>query len=182
MKKYEKGEVIKIVLSTLLVVGMITVAVVAPNAFQIFKYFKPKNAYERKRIKQSIARLEQQKLIQKDKGSQDGYFTLTALGKMRAMRYQIETTKIPRQKTWDGKWRIIMFDIPEEKKMARRAINHALKKLGCIQYQKSVFITPFPCKKEIDFAGECFGVRHHMRLILAENVEGEDGLKKTFSL
>lgn len=181
MKKHKRDEITRIVLSVLLAVGVITVAVMAPNALQIFKYFKPKNAYERGRIKQSIARLEKRGFIGK-RHEEEGKFMLTQKGEQRARRYKLEKLKIERQKKWDGKWRIVMFDIPEEKKMARRAINHALKKIGCVQYQKSVFIAPFPCKEEIDFVGECFGVRHNMRLILAENIEGEDALKKTFNI
>ena len=181
MKKYKRGEITKIILSVILAVGIITVAIAAPNALQIFKYFKPKNAYERGRIKQSVTRLEKRGFISKKHG-EGGRFVLTQKGERRAQRYKLEKLKIERQKKWDGKWRVVMFDIPEEKKMARRAINHSLKKLGCAQYQKSVFITPFPCKKEIDFVGECFGVRHNMRLILAENIEAENNLKKTFKL
>ena len=75
-----------------------------------------------------------------------------------------------------------MFDIPENKVQSRRAINLALKKFGCIQYQKSVFITPFPCKKEIDFVGRCFDVRNYVRLIVADSIEGESTLKKSFGL
>ena len=51
MKHYKRGEITKIILSVILAVGIITVAIAAPNALQIFKYFKPKNAYERGRIK-----------------------------------------------------------------------------------------------------------------------------------
>lgn len=182
MKQYKRDEITKIILSTLFAVGMLSVAIMAPNALQIFKYFKPKNAYERGRIKRSVTRLEQQGFIEKKEGGAGNRFILTAKGEQRALRYKIETMKIKRQKKWDGKWRIIMFDVPEEKKMARRAINHALKKLGCIQYQKSVFITPFPCREEIDFVGKCFGVRHHMRLILADTIEGGASFKKTFQL
>ncbi|MEK9167963.1 MAG: hypothetical protein AAB769_01385 [Patescibacteria group bacterium] len=179
MGKYERGEIAEIVLSTLLAVGVITVAVVAPNALQIFKYFKPKNAYERRRIKQSIDRLEQRRFV---KGTQEGYYELTAKGKLKALRYRIETTKIQPQKEWGGKWWLIMFDVPEEKKAARRAINFALKKIGCVRYQKSVFITPFPCEKEIDFIGECFGVREHIRIIVAERIEGDDVFRRKFHL
>ena len=75
-----------------------------------------------------------------------------------------------------------MFDVPEKKAQARRAINLALKRLGCAQYQKSVFITPFPCEKEIDFIGECFGVRDYIRIITANEVEKSDLLKKTFNI
>lgn len=181
MKKFKRDEIKEIVLSTLLAVGFITIALAAPNAVQIFKYFKPKSAYERERIKNSIYRLQKQGLI-KRKDNMDGYFVLTANGKARAMRYKIEETKIQRQKRWDGKWRLVMFDVPEEKKRARQAINYSLKKIGCTHYQKSVFITPFPCEKEIDFVGDTFGAREHIRIVVAERVEGDSAFKNKFGL
>ena len=101
----------------LLAVGFITIALAAPNAVQLFKYFKPKNARERERIKKSLTRLEKQGLI-KQRGAMDGYFVLTAEGKAKAMRYKIEETKIQKQKRWDRKWRLVMFDVPEEKESA----------------------------------------------------------------
>ena len=171
----------KAVLSTALAVGFIAVALAAPNAVQLFTYFKPKNAVERNRIKKSLSRLERQGYI-KQKDNLDGYFVLTAEGKMKAMRYQIENTKIAQQKKWDGKWRLVMFDIPEEKKKARQAINYALKKIGCVHYQKSVFITPFPCAKEIDFIGETFNAREHIRIVVAEQIEDAGVFEKKFGL
>lgn len=181
MKKYTKGEIAKIVLDTLLVVGVVAIVLTAPNAAQIFKYFKSKDFEERKRIKRSLERLKKQGLIM-EKNRMDGYYVLTAKGKAKAMRYKIENTKIKRQEKWAGKWWLIMFDVPEEKKKARQAINFALKKIGCIHYQKSVFITPFPCKKEIDFIGETFGVRDNIRIVVAEHIEGSAVFKKKFNL
>lgn len=181
MKKYEKGEIAEIILSVLLAAGVIAVAVAMPNAVQLFKYFKPRNAYDRGRIKKSVARLERKGFIKKKSGTEDG-FVLTTEGEKKALRAKIDSMKIEPQKKWDGKWRIVMFDVPENKKMARRAINLALKKLGCAQYQKSVFVTPFPCKKEIDFVGECFGSRSNIRLIVADSIEGDMPLKKSFGL
>lgn len=181
MKKYEHGEITEIILSTLLVVGVVAVAVTMPNAVQLFKYFNPKNSFERSRVKKSVTRLERGGFIE-PKGDQKGLFILTPKGREKAMRYAIERMKIASQKTWDKKWRIIMFDVPEDKMQARRAINLALKRLGCAQYQKSVFITPFPCKKEIDFVGECFGVRKHIRIVVASDVEGSESLKKSFCI
>jgi len=75
-----------------------------------------------------------------------------------------------------------MFDVPEEKKRARQAINFALKKIGCLHYQKSVFVTPFPCKREVDFVGECFEVRNYMRIVVAESIEGSAVFEKKFDL
>ncbi len=181
MKKYEKGEIIEIILSVLLVAGIIAVAVAAPNAVQLFKYFKPRNTSDRTKIKRSVLRLEKKGFIKRKSATEDS-FVLTTEGEKKALRYKIDAMRIERQKNWDGRWRIVMFDVPEDKKQARRAVNLALKKLGCVQYQKSVFVTPFPCKEEIDFVGKCFGIRQYIRLILADSIEGENALKKSFNL
>ncbi|HAS84668.1 MAG TPA: hypothetical protein DCS23_01140 [Candidatus Yonathbacteria bacterium] len=181
MKKYEKGEIAEIVLRTLLAVGFIAFAVAMPNAVQIFKYFDPKNARDRARIKSSVMRLERAGFV-KRKDGKGGVFMLTENGREKAMHYALAQMKIVEQKKWDKKWRLVMFDVPEKKAQARRAINLALKRLGCAQYQKSVFITPFPCEKEIDFIGECFGVRDYIRIITANEVEKSDLLKKTFNI
>ncbi|HLC95516.1 MAG TPA: hypothetical protein VJH89_03425 [Patescibacteria group bacterium] len=181
MKKFNRDEMKEIILSTLLTMGFITIALAAPNAVQIFNYFKPKNAYERERIRNSLHRLERQSLI-KQKGNLDGYFILTREGRAKAMRYKIEKTKIQRQNRWDKKWRMVMFDVPHEKRKARQAINYALKKIGCVHYQKSVFITPFPCEKEVNFIGDTFDVREHIRIVVAEIVEGDTAFKNKFGL
>lgn len=182
MKRFTRNEIAEVLLSTLLIVGFLTVAVTAPNAVQLFKYFLPKNTKDRWKIKRSIARLEKDKLIKKKLVAGEEQYVLTETGKVRAMRYRLFSMRIAKQPKWDGLWRIAMFDIPEDKRDARRAINLALKKLGCVQYQKSVFITPYPCTKEIDFVGECFDARRHLRLITAKEIDGEAKLKKYFEL
>lgn len=175
-----KEEIAGMVLSTLLIVGFLAVAVTMPNAVQLFKYFGRKTPKEQWRIRRSVGRLEKQGLIGKRLVRGQEYFVLTPTGKDRAMRYKLKAMAIKPQKKWDGLWRIVMFDIPENKRPARRAIGYAIQKLGCLQYQKSVFITPYPCEEEIDFAGECFGVRKHIRIITAKDVEDISNIKKHF--
>lgn len=181
MKKYERGEIAEVVLSVLLVAGVIAVGATMPNAVQLFKYFTPRNARERERVKQSVFRLEKKGLIKRKDTAEDG-FVLTTKGEEIAARIKLKSMSIVRQKKWDGKWRLVMFDVPENKRRARLSINGMLKKIGCMQYQKSVFITPFPCKKEIDFVGQCFGVRQNIRIIVADSIEEENPLKKAFKI
>jgi DNA-binding transcriptional regulator PaaX len=182
MKIDKQKERREIILNILLGVGLLTTAVVAPNAVQLFKYFLPKNNRERWEIKKSLMRLEKSGLVKKKTTNGDEYYSLTLLGNIRAKRYKLDSMKIEPQKKWDGMWRLVMFDVPEKKMMARRGINLVLKKLGCVQYQKSVFITPFPCEKEIDFVGECFDVREHIRVITARDVEGVEAIRKVYKL
>jgi len=182
MQKYNKGEIAEIILKTLLTVGFITFAIAMPNAVQILKYFKPTNWKERARVRDSVSRLEKGGYLRKKGHTSNETFTLTEKGREKAMRYAIAQMKIASQKAWDKKWRLVMFDVPEKKVQARRAINLALKRLGCVQYQKSIFITPFQCEKEINFVGECFGVRDNIRIVVASEVEGSDALRKIFNV
>jgi len=177
-----REEFVEIMLSTLLVVGMIAVAVTMPNAVQLFRYFGKKTSREQWRIRRSVYGLERRGLIGKRLIRGQEYYVLTSAGKERAMRYELKSMTIKPQKKWDGLWRIVMFDIPEDKKSARRAIGYAIQKLGCVQYQKSVFITPYPCTKEIDFAGECFEVRKYIRIITAKDIENVNDIKKQFNI
>lgn len=44
-------------------------------------------------------------------------------------------------KDWDGKWRVVIFDIPEEKRIIRNMFRRNLKKWGFKHLQKSVWIS-----------------------------------------
>src|SRR3989338_3033127 len=150
MEKQTRNERTEMILNILLGVGLLTTAVVAPNAVQLFKYFAPKNSHNKWEIKRSFSRLEKKGFVKKKTTNGEDYYSLTLLGNKRAKKYKLNSMKIAPQRKWDGLWRMVMFDIPEDKKMARRGINLVLKKLGCVHYQKSVFITPYPCEKEIN--------------------------------
>src|SRR3990167_2124094 len=45
------------------------------------------------------------------------------------------------EKHWDGKWRVVIFDIPEEKRIIRNLFRRNLKKWGFKHLQKSVWIS-----------------------------------------
>lgn len=44
-------------------------------------------------------------------------------------------------KEWDGKWRVVIFDIPEEKRIIRNLFRRNLKKWGFKHLQKSVWFS-----------------------------------------
>lgn len=55
---------------------------------------------------------------------------------------------------WDGRWRLVMFDIPESKRDVRDRLRRALTKLGLGILQASVWISPNDIKKEVEEIGE----------------------------
>ncbi|MBI2476258.1 MAG: hypothetical protein HYV67_03370 [Candidatus Taylorbacteria bacterium] len=134
-------------------------------------------------LERSIQKLYKSKLI-KEKYNRDGSLTmiLSETGKELALTYNLDTMLLTKTKVWDGKWRLVTFDIPEKIKKVRDAIRYHLKKIGMHEFQKSLFIYPHECKKEIDFIIEFYNVRKHVRFILAETIDNELDLKKSFKL
>ena len=174
---YTRGEIAGIILQVALTAGLVSVLVVAPGVGHIIKYAKQKSWDEK--LKRSFKRLEKRGLLQE---KSKGVYALTQEGEKRAFQYRLQTLKIKEEKKWDKKWRVVMFDVPEDKKQARRAVNLALKKLGCVQYQKSVFITPFPCEEEINFVGKAFDIRSNIKILVAEKIEGDSQFRKSFGV
>ncbi|KKS96406.1 MAG: Transcriptional regulator, PaaX family [Candidatus Giovannonibacteria bacterium GW2011_GWA1_43_15] len=107
---------------------------------------------------------------------------LTEQGIKKALRYNIDTISIKEPKKWDGKWRLVIFDIPEKMKKAREALRDKLRKLGFYQLQKSVFVFPFVCHDEINFIVEFFELRPHVRIMTVLDITNEAELKLYFRL
>ena len=75
-----------------------------------------------------------------------------------------------RKGPWDKKWRIIIFDIPQEKHITRIRFRNRLKLLGCVMLQKSVFVFPYPCHEEIGDIASYLEVSDYVDILTAESV------------
>jgi len=141
------------------------------------------NKINQQALNRAIKSLYESKLINiKERADGATKITITKSGKTKSLEFKIDEMNIKKPKTWDKKWRLVVFDIPEEHKKAREAIRECLNNLGFYKFQKSVFILPFECEDEIDFITEYFNVRSYVRSILAETIDNELHLKKIFNL
>lgn len=83
----------------------------------------------------------------------------------------LRAIKLSLPKTWDRKWRLLVFDIPESKKEAREALRDLLKYLGFYRFQDSVFIYPFPCEHEVDLLKELFSVQKYVHCFIVTDTK-----------
>lgn len=138
-----------------------------------------------KQIKEAELKLEIRKLYRSrligTKSNHDGTLTLilTEKGRQKALRYNLDNMKISPHH-WDGKWRVVIFDIPEKRRNARDALRNKLKNLGFHELQKSVFVYPFHCKDEIDFIVELFDLRPHVRYGTFDSIDNDLHLRNIF--
>lgn len=141
------------------------------------------NSYGRWQVKQTLTKMAKQKLVNiKDRGDGSVTVTITKNGINRALTYQLESMRLKKPKKWDGKWRVVVFDIPEKYKKVRDIFRMRLKQLGLYPFQESVFVSPYKCFGEIEFLRELYGVSFTVRYLLVEKIEDDDELRNYFSL
>lgn len=176
--------IVKDILRWLIISGAVYIAATSPYFISnLIKAFKYSNKYTKKRVYDTFYRLEKEGCIQIRKTNKQIYISLTKKGKKKAGWLQIDSLKIRKPKKWDGKWRVVIFDIVELKKFHREAFRGKLKELGFYPIQKSVWIYPFDCRDEINLLRDFFGLTENdLRLLIVENIGKDKELKAFFGL
>lgn len=182
--KKPKSEIVKDILNWLVVGGAICIAATSPYFVQNFiRSFKNKKKYEKKKIHDTFYQLKKNGCIKIERKNHQISIFLTEKGRKKAGRFQIDSLKITKPKKWDGKWRIVIFDIAQLENLKRNAFRGKLKELGFKCLQKSVWIHPYRCQDEVSLLRDFFGLaKKDIRLIVAEKIEDDDYFKKIFKL
>lgn len=180
----KKGEITKEVLLGIGVMGLIVVgAAMVPGIFSaLSRSGFTKRRYDRK-FNNTVHYLKRRKLIIVKENTDDSIkVELSKKGKKKILTYNLEKLKIKSMKKWDGKWRFAMFDIPNKFKARANALREKLKEFGLFQFQKSVWVYPYPMENEVDFIIQVFEVKPFVKLGEMTYVDGEEKLKKKFKL
>lgn len=182
--KKPKSEIVKDILKCLAVTGAVSIAATSPYFISnILKGFQNAKKYKRRRICDTFYRLKKEGCINIQKVNHQIYISLTEEGKKKAGRLQIDALKINTPKQWDGKWRMVIFDISQPKLSKREAFRGKLKELGFYPLQKSVWIHPYKCEDEIQVLKDFFGLgTKEIRVITAEKIDDDRSIIKIFKL
>lgn len=179
MKKHKLGITTKTVLLIILFTGGLFVVSAMPNVVQVYPFAKRLINRNKKEInyklKNKFNDLLKNGYIEK-KGTK---FKLTPKGEMVLMK--INPNLIKKQK-WDGKWRIVCFDVREDSRRKRDAFRFELKSLGFIQMQRSVWVSPYPCEKYIELLRAEHNFGKNIRYILADRISEDEKLRGYFGI
>lgn len=182
-KKVTTRDVLKTIAAVGGVSGLIILSAAIPNLpialGAIVKVWKEVN---RKDLGRIIKRLEKQEMIVLREKDGEVQMEITEKGKRRLLTYDLENLTL-KAKRRDGRWRLIIFDIPEGKKSARDVFRRKLIELGLIRLQDSVFASAFPCKDEVDFLCHYLEISDHVTIASVHSIErGEQLLFKRYSI
>ena len=101
----------------------------------------PKKNYA---LTRSVKNLVDSGCIEIHSSDNQKYLRLTKKGKnkLNCIKLEGEEALVPR--TWDGFWRIIILDIPENRKSEREALRYLLKKANFVCVKNTVWVSPHP--------------------------------------
>ncbi|MEI6650576.1 MAG: hypothetical protein WCL23_04045 [Candidatus Moraniibacteriota bacterium] len=149
----------------------------------LLKLRKEWKAIDQKTVTRSLRRLSDQKLVSEEVLS-DGSIRLVLTTEGRRQAHSLAlfgpTIRLAKPKKWDGKWRVISFDIPENSRAFRRILREHLYETGFYQLQKSVFVSPYPYEKPFAELIRLYEAESFVRIMTVYWLDNESELKHVF--
>jgi DNA-binding transcriptional regulator PaaX len=136
----------------------------------------------------ALARLKRRRLITR---TADRCYELTPVGEYAALKSYVrkEFTERERERgddqqpeRWDGRWRMVLFDIPESRRPVRDYIRNTLKRMGFREFQRSMWIYPHKLPSFISKMLSDPTIRKYTRIITTHDIDFDDDLRKQFRL
>ena len=134
-------------------------------------------AYHHYRYHYGITKLKQASLAQALKRLREGglielvsdeklAYRLTDKGREKAVLASFSQE----DEEWDGKWRLIMFDVPEKRRSARDVLRRKLKDWGFVHFQQSVWGTKKNCTKALRDFIKSVGIEDWVMVVESDNI------------
>ena len=122
-------------------------------------------------ITRSLKGLREAGLVENINSGQNDYARLTKEGKKRAHSLMLDSETTLVNTSWDGMWRIILLDLPEDRKNEREALRYLLKKADFICLKNSAWISPLPYEHLFTSIKKDLGLTTEMIIITTDQID-----------
>lgn len=144
--------------------------------FGVGKYRK--KDINKKTLQTNLYRLQKQGLITKD--PKQKVFVLTPEGKRILM--EIDNRMLIFEKPWDGKLRLVFFDIPEAKKRWREWLRKELNLMEFRKVQESVYVGKYPLPQSFYKEISHQELDEYVFIITAGEIDKQEKILKVFDV
>ena len=168
--------------------AFLALSMAIPNLPAILLPFIKKDEYEAFRrfnlpyLKRTLNRLEKQKLVEtKD---QEGFqvVEITNAGRRRILKCALDELAIKKPKIWDGKWRLVSYDIPRKLDGRRKVFRDYLEVWRFYPLHESVYLHAYPCEKEVEFLREYLHIGKYVRIFTVLKIENDAAFRDFFGI
>jgi len=163
------------------VVGAVGVAMVCPGIVHLIpKEYQKRYSY--KSVRQAVLRLDKKGwIVARQMGTQwKIHLSKKGWDEFRAYEFARKQLEIP--KTWDKKWRLLIFDIPEKRKFIREKVRRFLRSLNFHRLQDSVWVYPYECQDILDLLRTRYEIRFEALYLTVHSFDHDHWLRKQFEV
>lgn len=187
---YEPGQINKIILATLgigvILGGSILITPNFPIVLGLFiKLIQDIKGVKlpQSKVKRTLKQLEKRQILELYTKDSEVYVKVKAGWHIDMLKYSIESLlDLKKKKQWQGKWYMVLFDVPEKERNKRIYLREFLKQVGFYPYQQSVYVFPYECKQEIELIKKIVEGGKYIDYVVVESLEREKELKLKFNL
>lgn len=132
-------------------------------------------------LKRNLKRLHEQKVVEITQENGQEVIKLTQKGYAKFLRFKLEDHSL-KEKAWDGKWRLVLYDIATLKKDKQEGFRRILKSMNFLALQKSAYLTPYKCNQQINYLREYFSLGEEVLLLEISQLENDKYFKEYFGI
>lgn len=175
-----RSKITKVIISTIAMAGALSVAMVLPNVVSLLDIKGSK--IRKKRVEETLIRLSNKGFVSiKIKNGQRSV-ELTEKGQRFALSINEGKFRFTKPEKWNGKWHVLIFDIPEKKRSVRDSLRDTLNVIGFVRLQDSVWVYPYNCEDLISLLKLDFKLGKEMLYLVVDKIENDSVLKRNFEL
>ncbi|PUB13892.1 PaaX family transcriptional regulator [Paenisporosarcina sp. OV554] len=112
-------------------------------------------------VRVAVSRMMKQGWIDSEKKGNKSYYFLTLRGETRMEEAAVRIFKLM-PNDWDGKWRMLMYTIPEEKRQIRDELRKELLWSGFGSFSNGCWISPNNLEKEVNLLIEKYEIQSYV--------------------
>lgn len=112
-------------------------------------------------VRVAVSRMMKQGWIDSEKKGNKSYYFLTLRGETRMEEAAVRIFKLM-PNDWDGKWRMLMYTIPEEKRQIRDELRKELLWSGFGSFSNGCWISPNDLEKEVNLLIEKYEIQSYV--------------------
>lgn len=181
-KRKKKKDIQNAVLAVVAVTGFLAFAAIAGNALQLLDYL-PNEKYNLKyRMKSVAGRLVAKGYVIWVERDGKKYLRLTDAGKKALAFEQAKVALKNQKKKWDGRWRMVVFDVPERRKHVRNRLRAVMCEIGFVRLQDSVWVYPYDCEDFVALLKAELKIGKDVLYAIADTIEHDKSLRLHFKL
>ena len=181
-KRKKKKDIQNAVLATIAITGLLAFAAITPNALRLLEYL-PNEKYNLKyRMKSVAGRLVAKGYVKWVERDDKKYLRITDAGRKALEFEQAKVALKNQKKKWDGRWRMIVFDIPERRGYIRARLRAYMNEIGFVRLQDSVWVYPYDCEDFVALLKVELKIGKDVLYAIADTIEHDKGLRQQFNL